>query len=155
MTQTRRNPPLLKKPQSTLAQFIRYLFVGGFAAVIDTGSLYGLHQFLGVNYLVAAAAGFLLGLLTNYLISIAWIFETSGRFKDEFGLFTLIGLGGLAWTELILWIGVGQLGAPVMAGKFVALFLVLFWNFWMRKTFVFRAKPADSTQPLAGESSAI
>jgi putative flippase GtrA len=124
--------------RGTLTQFIRYLFVGGFAAVIDTGALYFFHSRLGIHHLVAAAAGFLLGLLTNYFISIAWVFESTGGFKEEFALFAIIGIGGLGWTELILWLGVDVAGAPVLTAKAIALALVLVWNFGMRKKFVFR-----------------
>jgi len=118
-------------------QFVRYLFVGGFAALIDTGSLYLLHSRLAVNYLLAAAAGFMLGLLANYLLSIAWVFESTGRIKQEFALFAIIGVGGLGLTEAILWLGATFLHTPVMASKIVALMIVLAWNFGMRKKFVF------------------
>jgi putative flippase GtrA len=130
---------LFKKTASPLLQFIRYLFVGGFAAVIDTACLYVLYAYFGVNHLVAAAAGFIVGLLTNYLISIAWVFETTGRIKEEFALFAVIGIGGLGWTELILWIAVNLAHAPLIAAKAASLFLVLIWNFGMRKKFVFAA----------------
>lgn len=128
---------LLGKTNNALFQFVRYLFVGGLAAVVDTGCLYFLNQHFGVNHLLAAAVGFLLGLVTNYLISIAWIFESTGKIKEEFTLFAIIGAGGLALTELILWAAVDLGGAKVMFGKIVALALVLVWNFGMRKKFVF------------------
>ena len=128
---------LFGKTQSTLFQFIRYLFVGGLAAAVDTGCLYLLHSQLGLNYLGAAAIGFILGLLTNYLISIAWVFESTGKVKEEFFLFAVIGIGGLIWTELILWLTVHFAHGPVMVAKGIALFFVLIWNFGMRKKFVF------------------
>lgn len=127
----------VEKTQNTLHQFIRYLFVGGGAAAVDTGTLYFLNACVGINHLAAAAAGFALGMLVNYFISIAWVFESKGRVKDELALFFLIGLGGLAWTELILWVSVGKAGLSVMTGKAIALVLVLFWNFGMRKKLVF------------------
>lgn len=128
---------LVRKPQGTVPQFIRYVFVGGVAAAVDSGSLYLLHSQLAVHFLVAAAIGFLLGLLINYLISIAWVFESTGNLKQEFALFAMIGVGGLGWTELIMWTSVKIAHFPVMAAKLIALALVLVWNFGMRKKFVF------------------
>jgi putative flippase GtrA len=128
---------LAGKPRNAGIQFVRYAFVGGVAAVADTGCLYMLHQGLRINHLVAAAVGFLLGLLVNYLFSIAWVFESRGRRGRELFLFGLIGVGGLLWTEVILWIGVNLAHAPVMLGKLCSLVLVLIWNFGMRRTFVF------------------
>jgi putative flippase GtrA len=128
---------ILGKTQSTSLQFIRYLFVGGGAASVDTGTLYILSEILGMNHMLAAAFGFMLGLVVNYFISISWVFESKGKYKEEMMLFTLIGTGGLALTELILWLTVDVGNCPIMLGKIIALFLVLIWNFGMRKKFVF------------------
>ncbi len=122
---------------STLGQFVRYAFVGGIAAAVDTGCLYMLHTRLGFHPLAAGAIGFTVGLATNYLICVAWVFESTGRFKEEFALFSLIGIGGLLWTELILWLLVSCAGLPVLPSKAAALALVLVWNFGMRRRFVF------------------
>ena len=129
------------KTRNGFIQFFRYLFVGGIAAAGDAGALYLLYSWLGANYLVAAAIGFIFGLLINYAISAAWVFTSTGRFRAEFVLFAIIGVGGLGWTELIMWLGVHVAQAPVMATKAVALVLVLFWNFGMRKKFVFVRPP--------------
>lgn len=127
----------MRKTRNSFLQFVRYALVGGFAALIDSACLFLLYARLGVNHLIAAATGFLVGLLINYAISIAWVFETTGRFKQEFTLFSVIGVGGLLWTELILWLSVDRAHIPVMPAKALALFLVLLWNFGMRKKFVF------------------
>src|SRR4051794_21436316 len=109
------------KNKDALPQFLRYLFVGGFAAVIDIGSLYVLYKVLGMNHFVAVAFAFFLGLLTNYLLSIAWVFESTGKSKEEFFVFSLIGIGGLGWTELILWLAVDLAHISVMLAKTIAL----------------------------------
>jgi putative flippase GtrA len=137
---------LIRKTQNTWLQFIRYLFVGGFAAVVDTACLYLLYAHLGVNHLVAAAIGFILGLITNYLISIAWVFESTGKVKTEFALFSMIGISGLGWTELIMWASVDLAHTSVMLAKVISLFLVLIWNFGMRKKFVFATRGSEQPQ---------
>lgn len=128
---------ILNKTQNTYYQFIRYIFVGGLAASVDTGSLYVLNSYFEVNYLTAAVIGFLLGLIINYIISILWVFESTGKTKEELFLFTIIGVGGLIWTEAILWLSVNLAHTPVMIAKILALIIVLIWNFGMRKKFVF------------------
>lgn len=118
-------------------QFVRYIVVGGIAAVIDAGTLYFLSIRLGVNHMIAAAVGFFLGLMVNYIISIAWVFESQGKYRQELMLFSLIGVGGLVLTEIIMWATVDVAKSPIMLGKVIALLLVLIWNFGMRKKFVF------------------
>lgn len=138
---------IFDKTQNVFIQFIRYIFVGGFSALIDTGCLFLLNAHLGFNYLSAAAIGFLLGLFTNYIISVAWIFESSGKIKEEFILFSVIGVGGLMWTELILWVCVDFAHFPVLLAKGIALGLVLVWNFGMRKRFVFTPIQSSTENP--------
>lgn len=137
---------LAEKPKAVHAQFIRYVLVAGVAATADTTMLWFLNARLGINPLLAAAAGFTLGLVVNYLLSVAWVFEGSGKLTSEFTLFALVGIGGLGWTELILWVCVDRVGMPVMAAKMTALGLVMGWNFGMRRRFVFKA----SSRPLRG-----
>ncbi|HBR71569.1 MAG TPA: GtrA family protein, partial [Candidatus Moranbacteria bacterium] len=113
--------------------------------VVDLVILFIFYHLLGVNYLIAAAFGFLAGVTTNYTINTLIVFESSRKKKTEFSLFALIGIGGLLWTELILWIFVDNLGVPVMFSKLIAIALVLNWNFFMRKKFVFKKSQAIIT----------
>ncbi|MDQ1284068.1 MAG: hypothetical protein QG620_416 [Patescibacteria group bacterium] len=126
-----------EKTDKASLQFFRYLIAGGTATLVDLAVLFVLYHLLHINYLAAAALGFLFGVITNFTINIAIVFESQGKMKKEFLLFAAVGLGGLLWTELILWVLSGKFHLPVMAAKLVAVVLVLNWNFFMRKKFVF------------------
>lgn len=125
---------------NTLIQLFRYLFVGGTAFVVDFGSLWALTEFAGLHYLVAAALAFLLGLITNYSLSIRWVFSsrTLGNRWLEFTVFGLIGVVGLGLNELIIWQGTETLGFHYLVSKVAATVVVLFWNFFARKYALFR-----------------
>ena len=56
-------------------QFARYLCVGGSAFLVDFGSLYLLTDFARLHYLLSAGVAFILGLVTNYLLSRVWVFD--------------------------------------------------------------------------------
>jgi putative flippase GtrA len=132
-----------RKVSKGLLQFFRYLICGGIATVSDMTVLYSLTHFFHVNYLIAAACGFLIGITINYNLNIILVFKSSGQVKKEFSLFALIGIGGLIWTEIILWVLVDKLNFYIMVAKMVAIALVLFWNFFMRKKFVFYPEPVE------------
>jgi len=51
---------------------------------------------------------------------------------------TMVSIGGLMWTELLLWIAVGFIHMDPIISKMIVLWIVLGWNFGMRKLFVFR-----------------
>lgn len=139
-----------RKINKGILQFFRYLICGGIATLTDISILFALTHFLHIYYLIAAACGFITGITINYSLNIILVFKSSGEIKKEFPLFALIGIGGLIWTEIILWILVDKLNFYVMIAKIIAIALVLNWNFFMRKKFVFSPEsiPGDSIEKL-------
>lgn len=130
----------LRNTDATHVQFLRYLFVGGIATVVDAGVFYATVAALEAHYLIAQTAGFLAGLVSSYLLSIWWIFQSNGNIKKEFFLFALIGIGGLILSYALLYILIDVLDIyhfQFMIAKAIAVIVVLFWNFGMRKKFVF------------------
>ena len=132
---------LPKKTSKGVRQFFSYLVCGGISTITDMAALYVLTHFLSLNHLIAAPISFIAGVATNYSLNTILVFQSSGKVKKEFPIFVLIGIGGLLWTEVILWILVDHLNFKVMIAKIVAVILVLNWNFFMRKKLVF---PAES-----------
>ena len=82
---------------------------------------------------------FLLGLLTNYVLSIAWVFSKRnvGSPWAEFAVFAVIGVVGLGMNELILWGLTGGLGLYYPVSKLVSTAVVFGWNFGARKLALF------------------
>jgi putative flippase GtrA len=126
-----------RKINKSFLQYFRYLMCGAVATITDIGILFVLTHVLHFNYLIAAACGFIAGIIVNYTLNTILVFKSSGQIKKEFPLFALIGIGGLIWTETILWVLVDKLDIYVMFAKAVSIVLVLQWNFFMRKRFVF------------------
>lgn len=129
-----------KKTDNTFLQLIRYTIVGGFAFLIDFGTLYILTEFVNLHYLLSAGIAFILGLLTNYFLSIRWVFDTRivRDKKLEFIIFAVIGLLGLGLNELFLWIFTDLLDIYYLVSKILTSMLVYLWNFFARKRILFR-----------------
>ena len=135
---------------NTFIQFFRYLFVGGFAFVVDYGTLMLLVEVFGFNAKLAAVIAFILGLAVNYVLSTLWIFKNSkiGNRLAEFAAFALIGVIGLGINELIIWL-FDDVIAPrqplsfipedkyYLIGKLVSTAIVFIWNFAARKFIIF------------------
>jgi putative flippase GtrA len=84
-------------------QFMRFLLVGGIAAVANIGSraLFS----LWMAFVPAMVLAFLVGLSTAFVMNRNWVFFASGRhWSNEAAWFTLINLLGLLQTLLIAWI---------------------------------------------------
>lgn len=123
----------VKKTRQGSVQFFRYLFVGGFAAVVNLAVLSFLASGLHMQYLLSEFIAFIISIVVNYILSVWWIFQRSDRFKLEFILFTLIGAGGLGLNELVLWLCVAQLKLFYLVGEVIAILIVMIWNFLLRK----------------------
>ena len=124
---------------SVAREWLRYVAAGLVALAVDFGTYVGLIRLAGVDYLLAAPAGFALGLATIYVFSVRWIFAHR-RFVDarvEFGLFALIGLGGMALNQLVIYGCVEWLAFSYELAKIVSAAVVFCFNFGARKMLLF------------------
>ena len=105
--------------------------------MVDLVSFSLMAELFNVHYLMAAFIAYMLGLAWNHILSVLWVFESKHHRRKEVTMVFLIALGGLIWTELLLWIGVDMFHFGAIETKVVVLWIVLIWNFGMRKLFVF------------------
>lgn len=132
-------PFILSKSDKTSVQLLKYGFVGGMAYCVDFGSLFFLTEFIKIHYLISAAIAFILGLVTNYALSIFWVFpkRTLANKRTEFLLFSIIGLIGLGLNEVIIWFFTEFIHYHYLISKIFSAVIVFFWNFIARKKILF------------------
>ena len=125
----------IEKTNDTKIQFFRYLFVGGFAAVVNIGTLYLFTDIFHIYYLISNILSFTLGLLTNYILSKKLIFTLEKEINKmfEFLTYAIIGVIGLGLDTLFMWIGTTLIGIYYMITKIISTGLVFIWNFAARK----------------------
>jgi putative flippase GtrA len=124
-------------------KFIKYLFVGGAAAIVDIGLFYLGAGILGWNYLLVGACSFTLATVVNYVLSVRLVFQSGVRFSrhHEVALVFLISGAGLLLNQLILYICISQHILGLFLAKLAATGGVFFWNYFMRSRIVF--SPSD------------
>lgn len=118
-----------------IRQFWKYFLVAGLGYIVDFGTLFVLHDFFHVHYLLAAAISFILGLIVVYIMSNRYVFYDSKiRSKYvEIGIFALIGIVGLGILSVSMWALTGLLGINYLLSKIVATVGVYMWNFFARR----------------------
>ena len=153
---------VIDPPAEGKVQLARSLVVGVVATLVDMGSLVVMKEFLGLrdHTIIAATIAYILGLVTNYLLSTFWAFRGLNTKKRgvEFAVFAVISLIGLGLNNLIIMLFEKVLGPRqvfgawlnadkyYIIGKVVATVVVFVWNFGMRKLLLYRGKPAaDNT----------
>jgi putative flippase GtrA len=128
-------------------EFSRYVLVGGTAFVLDISLLYLFKNYVFYNLehgvYIAAALGFIGGLIYNYILSLAFVFETAktrnkGKTVSAFVVFSLVGVAGLLLTELGMYIGIEIFAINYLIVKILVSGIVLIWNYGIRKILIFR-----------------
>jgi putative flippase GtrA len=88
------------KPRFGSSQFLRFLFVGGFAAAINFCSRIVLSLWLG--YAVAIVLAYLLGLVTAFLLNRRFVFTEAGnRLHHQMFWFVAVNAFALGQTLLV------------------------------------------------------
>jgi len=143
----------MKLKKETLLEFLRYIVVGGVAALVDMGVNYAtLYFILGATkddkWQVAAAvtAGFVIGLIVNFVLSNIFVFRTAeqqkeGKTAKAFIIYAVVGVIGYFLTVGLTLLGtlvIGESGIWYLLLTCAVKGIVLVWNYIGRKILVYR-----------------
>lgn len=133
--------PIVSVPSSPLGRLwalgpVRYLTVGGFAFLFDVGTLWLLHDVVGIEVAISTAAAFLLSFAVTYVLQRRFAFGgDSGVAPSVLRYTVLVGFNTLATTGIV-W-AVSAVGAPWIVGKVLAVALTTLWNYFIYRYWVF------------------
>jgi putative flippase GtrA len=130
-------------------EILRFGIVGGVSFLVDWSVLMLVLKLIFggaesvTSITVSTAAGFVVGVTVNYILSIAFVFrnakEGAGRDAKSAILFLVIAVIGLVLTQLIMNFGVLALGYNETLVKIAATLIVMVWNYISRKTLIFKS----------------
>ncbi len=131
--------------KENIKELLRYVVVGGIAFLVDAGVLHLIMiSFPDWKYTlyIAVTIGFLCGLIVSFILSLKFVFKnakekTENKKVQTFIIFAIIGVIGLALTELGMHVGVVVLGYHHLLVKIVVAGLVMLWNYIARKIIIF------------------
>lgn len=120
-------------------RIVKYFFVGSAAATVDIALFSFFASHLGWPWIPVSIATFILGTLTNYILSIQFVFESGSRYKkhvEVFGVF-IVSMLALLINQLVLYLAIELMGLHLILSKIIATSAVFFWNYYGRSRFVF------------------
>jgi len=119
------------------ARFGRFLLVGIICALLDT-SLVWLLDRAQIFYGVAITAGFLAGLVLNYVLHARFTFSVAQMGVAQLARFLVVVGLNYGITLLVVYLLYGIFSADLVAAKIVALPLVAVNGYWLSRVWVFR-----------------
>ena len=147
------------KKHETLAEILRFLIIGGIATIIDflvmglvlylfEPSLYsgfldvyfGSTQPASVATIVSTGAGFISGLIFNYIFSIKFVYINKGNSKSTIGflMFSVLSAIGLVIHLLGMLIGYDLLHINEWLVKIILTVIVLIYNYISKRLLIFK-----------------
>jgi putative flippase GtrA len=142
------------------AIFRRSVLTSLLTTALDFGTLIGLTELAGVDYVLSTWIGTVVGSLTNFAINKQWAFSArNAPAIPALGRFVLVQIGASALHTGGVWLltRFGRLPYPV-SKLVVATAVYLGWNYPLNRWFVFnphrpnhRPRPPHRTGGAAGE----
>ncbi len=145
------NAPHLPLPM----QFLIYLFIGGFSALINVVTFAGLNA-AGLDLAPAVLTAFFLAAAVNYLLCIAFLFRHKARWSSAMEVLVYLGVvAGGAVFDLAVTRGLAAIGIGAVAAKSLAAAAGLVYNFLARKYVVFPEKRAANRPTVSTAGSGL
>lgn len=138
-----------------LYELIRFSVVGGTSFVVDYALLYICTEWLGMYYLWSSAIAFTVSVLVNYWLCVVYVFTGAGKQNSkQAALFIGSSIVGLGINQVCMWTFVDLISMHYMLAKIFATFIVMFWNYVMKRKAVQGFDSDKKTAPGQTEQSA-
>lgn len=127
---------VLSRPEFRL--FSGYVICAGIATMVDVGLLFSLTEFIHFHYFYSAAAAYIAGMTTNYLLNKVFNFKNKNKHVVyQFGLFAIVAFIGLGFNQLIIYFLVEFASMWYMLAKLISIAVVMLWSFYGHKKLTF------------------
>ncbi len=129
--------PLLKK--LTSKQFMTYVAIGVTAFVADYATFFILYKKLGLTIIFANTSGFILGLVTSFILNRMFTFKTeefSKKTHHQAVIYLALALFNLIFINVFVLVLKG-LGIPPEIAKLGGMGVILLWNFVIFSKLIF------------------
>ncbi|TSC96058.1 MAG: putative membrane protein [Parcubacteria group bacterium Athens1014_10] len=136
---------IIQKP--AIRQFVKFCFVGGFNTFLDFFIYTILTRFAHFYFLLANLFSICASATSSFFLNKKWTFKNKdNKVKEQYLKFWGIIIVGAGFNQAILFFLVKYLGVYDLLAKAVAVAVLLFWNFFMGKYWVFKNYDKNSKE---------
>lgn len=138
------------RQRSAVSCYLRFCLVGGSGVFVDSLALWMLHQWAGVDLVLAKIAAAEVALVSNFILNDRWTFADCRRQGVcrfcRFCRFQLICLCGIGVSVATLYGLREWFGVPLLGANLCAIFLASIWNYVVSARFGWHAT-GENTVP--------
>ncbi len=128
----------------TGSTFLRYGVMAVFVVSIEVFLFWFIESILGWQYLIATWVSLIVGIVLNWIGSRVFVFGKSRHSNTkEFGLIATASLVGIVIQSCVVYLAVEALNRQALIGKVVAIIVTFFWNYLIRKHYVYKEHKID------------
>ncbi|MGB3209628.1 MAG: GtrA family protein [Desulforhopalus sp.] len=120
-----------------LKQFLCFTGVGAVGTVAHYLVLVCFVEVLSIDPVAGSISGFIVGAVVNYTLNYYLTFKSTARHKDTGPKFFFVALIGFFINSLVMYTLVNMLGVHYVFSQVISTGLVLFWNFFVSRIWVF------------------
>ena len=126
----------VKELYNKFRELILYGIIGGFCAGLD----FVVYNLLGmvIPYLWANVISVHCGIFTSFFLNRQYNFKVKDKTSKRVKLFYLIGLSGLAVSELLIYILSERMGMEYRLSKIITIFVAALLQFLLNKFITFK-----------------
>lgn len=120
-----------------------YCMIGCIGASLDFLFFSALTIWGGLHHQIANIISISIGIITNFFLNYFFNFKSSGRLLLRLLSFYLVGLSGLGFSAVLLWLFIDRLGISITVSKIATIFFVTIVQYTLNKTISFRKAKND------------
>ena len=126
-----------------IKQFTTFTAVGAVGSAFHYAVLIALVQFVHVGPLAAAAAGFVVGALVNYVLNYRITFRSAKRHREAALKFFSVAIVGLLMNTAIMGFAIAVLNLHYLVSQVIASGIILLSNFAGNRLWTFKTTRSD------------
>jgi putative flippase GtrA len=117
---------------------ILYGMIGCFSSFIDFIIFTTLVKYATIYYMYANCISVLVGISLSFFLNRLYNFKVKDKVVRRFLIFLSVGLCGLLFSNLILWIGIDKMHGDETITKLASIAMVVFFQFLLNKFVTFK-----------------
>lgn len=120
------------------SHFLKYAMIGGVGVTLDMGLFVALTRWLLWPYLLANAAGVVVGITNNFFLNAYFNFRTTDRLWQRYASFFTVGLFGLLLSSFCLYVFIDFALLGIVTAKALTIVLVAVTQYCLNKNITFK-----------------